>query len=99
MQDLWPLLWLKGFILVSVLYNMVPHTQKKLFERKFVFFGGKKKLFLRYESHDLGKVCNSTKEVRKPMTFLLSPESYASYFLRLRKNTQIFNYNTEKMNM
>ena len=48
---------------------------------------------------DLVKVPNSTKEVTKPMTFLLSPESYASYFLRLRKNTYIFNYNAEKMNM
>ena len=33
----------------------------------------------------IASIDNSTKEVRKPMTFLLSPESYASYFLRLRK--------------
>ena len=34
---------------------------------------------------DLVKVPNSTKEVTKAMSFLLSPEFYASYFLRLRK--------------
>ena len=34
---------------------------------------------------DLVKVPNSTKVVTKPMAFLLSPESYASYFLILRK--------------
>ena len=91
---------LKGFILVSVLYNTVQHKSFFFFLRKVFFFGKKKQnFFLRYESHDLGKVHNSTKEVRKPMTFSLSPESYASYFLRLRKNTQIFNYNTETMNM
>ena len=33
----------------------------------------------------LVKVPNSTKEVTKAKFFLLSPESYASYFLRLRK--------------
>ena len=60
---------------------MVPH---KIFFKESLF-SLKKKFFLRYKSHDLGKVRNSTKEVRKPMTFLLSPESYASYFLRLRK--------------
>ena len=85
-QDFWPLLWLKGFILVSILYNMIPHKSFFFFFKKGFYFG-KRKLFLRYESHDLGKVHNSTKEVREPMTFLLSPESYASYFLRLRKNT------------
>ena len=35
----------------------------------------------------LGSISIYTKEVTKPMTFLLSPESYASYFLKLRKNT------------
>ena len=34
---------------------------------------------------DLVKIPNSTKEVTKAMSFLLSPEFYASYFLRLRK--------------
>ena len=75
MQDLWPLLWLKGFTLISVLYNMVPH---KFFFKESLFSLEKNKqtnFFLRYESHHLGKVLNSTKEVRKPMTFLLSPES------------------------
>ena len=66
---------------------MVPTEGFLSFLKKRLFSLGKKQLFLWYESHDLGKVRNSTKEVTKPMTFLLSPESYASYFLRLRKNT------------
>ena len=43
---------------------------------------------------DLLKFPNSTKELTKPMAFLVTPQPYASYFLRLEK-TYIFNYSIE----
>ena len=45
---------------------------------------------------DLVKIPNSTKEVTKAMSFLLSPEFYASYFLRLRKKQIDFKLLMEK---
>ena len=52
---------------------MVPCKSFFFFERKVVFFGGKKKTFCKVRDIDLVKFPNSTKEVTKAMAFLLSP--------------------------
>ena len=72
--------------LYTCLFHIIPFHSEVFFKRKVVFFGEKKNFFKGMRVIDLVKIPNSTKEVTRPMDFLLSLESYDSSFLRLKKH-------------